>query len=102
MLLQIIHLVLATCKYRIKFSFNPLCFILRISHYATSSTKNSVYIIGGYINGPTNTPIIAQYKNDEWHNVGNLKQTRHGHGAITYGSLTMVIGGEMVIGGDEP
>jgi hypothetical protein len=64
-----------------------------ISHYATSSTENSVYIIGGYTSPATNIPIIAQYKNDEWHNVGNLKQTRHSHGAITSGSLTMVIGG---------
>ena len=74
-------------------SFNPLCFTFRISHYATSSTENSVYIIGGYAASPNNIPIIAQYKNDEWHNVGNLKQGRHGHGAITSGSLTMVIGG---------
>ena len=93
MLLQIIHLVLETGEYRIKYCFNPLCFILRISYYATSSTESSVYIIGGFTNSPYNIPIIAQYKNDEWYNVGNLKQTRHGHGAITSGSLTMVIGG---------
>ena len=93
MLLQIIHLVLEASKYRIRCSYNPLCFILRISYYATSSTENSVYIIGGYIASPSSTPIIAEYQNDEWHNVGNLKQARIGHGAITSGSLTMVIGG---------
>ena len=92
-MLQIILLVLETGEYRIKYFFNLHCFILRISHYATSSTRNSVYIIGGMAGSSTNSPIIAQYKNDEWHNVGNLKQTRHGHGAITSGSLTMVIGG---------
>ena len=32
--------------------------------------------------------------NDEWFNAGNLKQTRTAHGVITYGSLTMVIGGQ--------
>ena len=41
-----------------------------------------------------NTPIIAEYKNDEWYNTGNLKQNRNAHGVITYGSMTMVIGGQ--------
>ena len=40
------------------------------------------------------SPIIAEYKNDKWYNVGSLKQSRHSHGAITSGSFTMVIGGE--------
>ena len=72
---------------------------LRISHYATTSTEESVYIIGGWIaeNGRTTdyrTPVIAEYKSDRWYNAGNLYQTRHAHGAITSGSLTMIIGGE--------
>ena len=66
-----------------------------LGYYATSSTEQSVYIIGGYINGQTQTPIIAEYKNDEWYNIENLKQARHGHGVITSGSLTMVIGGSI-------
>ena len=61
--------------------------------YATSSTESSVYIIGGFTSDPTSTPIIAEYKNDEWNNIGNLKQARIQHGVITSGSLTMVIGG---------
>ena len=68
----------------------------RISYYATASTEESVYIIGGWTyDSSTNnrTPIIAEYKNDEWYNVGSLNQSRHAHGAITSGSLTMVIGG---------
>ena len=65
----------------------------RISQYATTSTEKSIYIIGGWTNDPTNTPIIAEYKNDEWHNVGNLEQSRNAHGAITSGLSTMVIGG---------
>ena len=75
----------------------------RISTYATTSTEESVYIIGGFIGDPfssnhSKTPIIAQYKNDEWYNVGSLKQSRHAHGAITSGSLTMVIGGDSADG----
>ena len=60
-----------------------------ISNYATTSTEESVYIIGGY---PT-TPIIAEYKNHQWYNAGQLKQSRSNSAAITFGSLTMVIGG---------
>ena len=68
----------------------------RIVAYATSSTDESVYIIGGWtadLSTGHKTPIIAEYKNDQWYNVGSLKQSRHAHGAITSGSLTMVIGG---------
>ena len=66
------------------------------SHYATTSTEESVYIIGGWTYDSSKghrTPVIAEYKNDKWYNVGNLNQSRHAHAAITYGSLTMVIGG---------
>ena len=68
----------------------------RISNYATTSTEESVYIIGGWTDDSSTgyrTPIIAEYKNDQWYNVESLKQSRHAHGAITSGSLTMVIGG---------
>ena len=69
-------------------------FIFRISHYATASTDESVYIIGGYIAGsPSYTSTIAEYKDGDWKNVGNLAQGRHAHGAITSGSTTMVVGG---------
>jgi len=52
-------------------------------------------IIGGYTNGsPYLTSTIAEYKNGNWKNVGNLAQARNGHGAITSGSITMVVGGE--------
>ena len=72
-------------------------FLSRISYYATASTEESVYIIGGWTGDMSTfekTPIIAEYKNDKWYNVGSLKQSRHSHGAITSGSFTMVIGGE--------
>ena len=51
-------------------------------------------IIGGYTNGsPYRTSTIAEYKDGNWKNVGNLAQARDGHGAITSGSVTMVAGG---------
>ena len=73
--------------------------LFRIAYYATASTIDSVLIIGGYDNyyGPSDgqsyTSTIAEYKDGNWKNVGNLAQARHGHGAITSGSITMVVGG---------
>ena len=71
----------------------------RISHYATTSNEESVYIIGGNDNPPGDAylDIIAQYKDDAWFNLGNLAQRKQGHGAITFThfteSITMIIGG---------
>ena len=69
-------------------------FIFRIGYYATASTDECVYIIGGSTAGsPSYTSTIAEYKDGDWKNVGNLVQGRHAHGAITSGSITMVVGG---------
>ena len=63
-------------------------------YYATASTDESVYIIGGYTAGsPGQTSLIAEYKDGNWKNDGNLAQSRHLHGAISSGSTTMVVGG---------
>ena len=68
--------------------------LFRISHYATASTSESVLIIGGYTSGsPSFSSTIAEYKNGSWKNVGNLAKARYSHGAITSGSVTMVVGG---------
>ena len=68
--------------------------LFRISRYAVASTDESVYIIGGYTAvSPSYTSTIAEYKDGDWKNVGNLAQGRHRHGAITSGSITMVVGG---------
>ena len=68
--------------------------IFSFSYYATASTSESVLIIGGYTCGnPPKTSIVAEYKNGNWKNVGNLTKALEGHGAITLGSITMVVGG---------
>ena len=93
--LQIIPSVLCMSNYSNSF-WTDYILLSRITYYATTSTEESVYIIGGWTDDSLTvgrTPIIAEYKNDEWYNAGSLKQSRHGHGAITSGSLTMVIGG---------
>ena len=62
--------------------------------YATASTDESVYIIGGYTNGsPIGTTAIAEYRDENWKRAGNLAQARRFHSAITSGSTTMVVGG---------
>ena len=74
--------------------------LFSIAYYATTSTKESVYILGGFnndLNTSRSTSIIAEYKNGQWFNVGNLSQIKYGHGAITFdhysGAITMVLGG---------
>ena len=71
------------------------CYFFRISFYATASTDESVFIIGGLHNGGsiTRSSIIAEYKDGSWKNVGNLAQARNTHSAINFGSAIMVVGG---------
>ena len=66
-----------------------------IYDYATTSTSDSAYVIGGIIDDGT-SGVIARYKNDCWSNIGNLKTSRSSHSAITIGSITMVVGGENI------
>ena len=60
-----------------------------ISAYSTTQTSDAVYIIGGYY---TNN-IVAEFKNDQWRRLADLNQGRRGHGSITIGGETMIIGG---------
>ena len=69
-----------------------------ISDYASVSTETSVLIIGGLSNGLLSS--IVEYKDDKWTVIGNLKQARYGHQAISIGSLVMIIGGSST-GGDQ-
>lgn len=69
--------------------------LFRISHYATTSTRDSVYIIGGLTNDySVSSSVIAEYKDGIWKNSGNLAEARKSHAAITSGSITLVIGGK--------
>ena len=66
-------------------------FYLSISHYSTTSTSSAAYIIGGYLN----SNIIAQFKHGQWSKVGDLSTGRYGHGSITDGVKTIIIGGNV-------
>ena len=68
--------------------------------YATVSTADSVFIIGGITYGneadrsSSISSIIAQYKDDTWSMLGNLQQPRYRHSAtlVDYSKI-MIIGG---------
>ena len=61
----------------------------RIYRYSTASTPTAAYIIGGRYT----QDIIAEYKDDNWRQVGKLQQGRQQHGSISFGSDTMIVGG---------
>ena len=42
---------------------------------------------------PFRTSKIVKYSDETWEVAGNLRQVRHGHGAISLGGITMVLGG---------
>ena len=65
--------------------------------YATASTEESVYIIGGYTGYnpgyPDRITTIGEYRNGKWSIAGNLSQARDCHAAISFGAYTMIVGG---------
>ena len=66
----------------------------RITHYATASTEQSVYIIGCLTNSsPYRSSTIAKYSDGFWSEPGSLKRVRSDHGAITIEERTIIIGG---------
>ena len=64
----------------------------KYSFYSVSSTNQAAFFIGGWVES-SRSSVIAKYENDEWSLYGNLKTPRMGHGSITYGTTTLVIGG---------
>ena len=57
--------------------------------YSTTQTFDAVYINGGRYT----MNIVAEFKNDQWRRLADLNQGRRGHGSITIGGETMIIGG---------
>ena len=68
----------------------------KYSYYSVSSTNQAAFFIGGWVES-SRSSVIAKYENDEWSLYGNLKTPRMGHGSITYGTATIVIGGYATI-----
>ena len=64
--------------------------------YSTASTDDAAYIIGGENGGdgrPGDQKTIAEFRNNQWRNLGSLTTGRRYHGSITNGRDTMIIGG---------
>lgn len=66
-------------------------------NYATISTEDGVLIIGGNIGGPAIlSSIVAEYKDGNWRNIGNLARPRAVFQAIKSGSQIMILGGQVI------
>ena len=57
--------------------------------YSVASIADAAFIIAGYDNIAT----VAQFKNNQWINFGDLNTARGHHGSVTFGQETMVVGG---------
>ena len=60
-----------------------------IALYSATQTSHTVYIIGGAYT----ENIVAEFKENLWRRLADLKQGRTRHGSITIGGQTMIIGG---------
>ena len=69
-------------------------YYLSISHYASVSTRNSIFIFGGWIDEiKEEVSSIAEYSDDSWAIIGHLQQARDTHQAILIDSKVIIIGG---------
>ena len=63
-----------------------------ISYYSVASTTEAAFLMGGW-DRSSSLDVIAKFENNNWSLYGDLQKARRGHGSITYGSQTIVIGG---------
>ena len=66
-----------------------------IYYYSTAATDEAAYIIGGIQDKGSSgySRTIAEFKNGLWRQLGDLAQGRHGHGSISVGQQTIIVGG---------
>ena len=70
--------------------------IFRISNYGTASTDSAAYILGGFVGKtsyPWRTSIIAQFQNNEWNKIGELKEVKSNPSTIVHNGEYLTIGG---------
>ena len=65
---------------------------LSIGQYTIVSSSTAVFILGGKADWG-NTSKVARFQNLIWKQIANLKFARHGHRALKYGDLVMIVGG---------
>ena len=64
-----------------------------INHYSTTQTSDVVYIIGGRYT----LNIVAEFKENVWRRLADLKQGRYGHSSIMVGGDSIIIGGHLSV-----
>ena len=64
-----------------------------IYYYSVASTTEAAFVIGGMDRSLSDLDVIAKFENNYWSLYGNLQKARYGHGSITSGTRTIVIGG---------
>ena len=83
--------------FNVSLLFNLSCIskIFRISAYGTASTNSASYILGGYyyLNGSKRTSTIAQFQNNQWSKIGDLREAKSSSSAILNNEEYLVIGG---------
>ena len=85
------------CKFIFQLMSDMYIFnISRISNYGTASTDSAAYILGGFI-GQTypswRTSTIAQFQNNAWQKIGDLKEIKSDSSAILFHGEYLIIGG---------
>ena len=88
--------------FNVSLVFNLSCIskILRISNYGTASTDSAAYIFGGYWEEYDHDTfvgqysIIAQFQNNEWQKIGDLKEVKSDTSAILHDKECLFIGGD--------
>ena len=71
--------------------------MLSITNYGTASTDSAAYILGGIsISKRTveRTSTIAQFQDNEWRKIGDLKEAKSDSSAIFHNGEYLIIGGD--------
>ena len=61
-----------------------------VAFYSTAETLDTAYVIGGQWDSSS---IVAQYNNDTWQRLSDMKNARFGHASIVVGDEALIIGG---------
>ena len=69
---------------------------IRIYGYATASTDSAAYIIGGYDDNWNEILTIAQFKNNQWLKIGDLKEIKGSLSAICHDGEYLIVGGDTI------
>ena len=60
-----------------------------LMRYSTASTADAVYIIGGQ----HTEDIIAEFKDNNWRQLGNLRRGRYNHNSLAIDNQIISVGG---------